>query len=167
LLGLSDIAAAEQSALAGYGRDTNELYDWAWRAFENPPAVRVVPGDPMALGQYVGFAPATPDLLSGRWTLGDARIRFAAGCGQVVVRIRGPVGRVATVAIEGSTVQQSVTLNGTVQDVRLAIACSGEQASVKQVSTIIRIQSSTALLDIERAPWYGGVAVLEAWIEGP
>jgi 4-amino-4-deoxy-L-arabinose transferase-like glycosyltransferase len=167
LLGRSDIAAAEQVALAGYGRDTNELYDWAWRAFENPLALRVVPGDPLALGQFVGFAPATPDLPVGRWTLGDARIRFAAGCGQVVVQIRGPVGRLATVAIEGHDVQQSVTLNGTVQEVRLAVVCSGEQASVKRVSTTIRIQSPTALLDIERAPWYGGIAVLEARIEGP
>jgi hypothetical protein len=166
LLGLSDIAAAEQIALAGYGRDTNELYDWAWRAFEHPLALRVVPGDPLALGQYVGFAPATPDLPLGRWTLGDARIRLAAGCGQVVVQVRGPVGRVATVTIEGSTVQQSVTLNGTVQDVRLASPCSGDLASTERHSTIIRIHSPTALLDIERAPWYGGVAVLEARIEG-
>jgi hypothetical protein len=167
LLGRSDIAIAEQVALAGYGRDTNELYDWAWRTFEHPLALRVVPGDPLALGQYVGFAPATPDLPVGRWTLGDARIRFAAGCGQVIVRVRGPVGRLATVAIEGSSMQQSVTLNGTVQDLRLASACSGEQASTERHSTIIRIHSPTALLDIEQAPWYGGVAVLEARIEGP
>jgi hypothetical protein len=166
LLGLNSIVAAEQVALAGYGRDTNELYDWAWRTFEHPLVMRIVPGDPLALGQFVGFAPATPDLPSGRWTLGDARIRFAAGCGQVVVRVRGPVGRLATVAIEGSSVQQFVTLDGTVQDVRLASACSGEQARVERHSTTIRIQSPTALLDIERAPWYGGVAVLEARIEG-
>jgi hypothetical protein len=60
-----------------------------------------------------------------------------------------------------------VTLNGTDQDLRLASTCSGEQASTERVSTTIRIQSPTALLDIERAPWYGGVAVLEARIEGP
>jgi|GEM_PF-731650 len=180
LLGRADIAAAEQVALAGYGRDNNEVYDWAWRSFDDLPSMRVVPGDPIALGQYVGFAPATPNLPTGRWTLGDARIRLADGCGQVVIRVRGPVGRNIALTLEGRDVQQSFTLNGTEQELHIAIACSSEPAIIPQrtaqpalvrttsnerLSNIIRIQSPTSLLDIEQAPWYTGVAVIEARIE--
>lgn len=174
LLGQPEVAAEQQRALAGYGRDNNELYDWAWRSFDDPPLVRVVPGDPQTLGQYVGFAPSTGDLPDGRWTLRNAQIRLANACGQLIMRVRGPQGRVITIGVEGSGAAPLVntfTLDGTEQELQVALACSTQQTNspdpVKRSVTTVSIDSATSLLDIETAPWYVGVAVLDAHIEAP
>jgi hypothetical protein len=180
LLKMPEIARREQAALAGYGRDNNEIYQWAWAAFDDPLAPVVVPGDPTVLGQYVGFAPATPDLPAGRWTLDEARVRLADGCGVVLARVRGPTGRRVQIDVEGRTLPQEVVLIGGEQIVRLVVPCSGSitptleptarptlQANplARRVATIVHFRSPTGVLYLEEAPWYVGVAVLGVGFE--
>lgn len=154
LLGRRDIAQNEQSALAGYGRDNNELALWAWEFFDDAPGTRVVPGDATQFGQYVGFAPATADLPHGRWTLGHARLRLAGSCAPISVLLHGPPGREVSLGVQGA-VARSFMLTGRQQQLML------EQSQTCQpgVPIIVEITSSTGLLDIETAPWMVGVAV--------
>ncbi|GAB4164789.1 MAG: hypothetical protein Fur005_25310 [Roseiflexaceae bacterium] len=178
LLNQPALARQQQAILAGYGRDSNEVYAWAWATFGDPPRMQVVPGDPSALGQYIGFAPATADLSQGRWTLGQARIRLADRCGDVVVRLRGPVGRVVTLTVAEHAITQKITLNGTEQELRLSRPCTtSPQASPaaaqlvaapgsnQQGTQTLAISSNTGLIDLEHDPWYGGVAIIEARID--
>jgi len=159
-LGRPDEARAALAAVASYDRDTNDLYRWAWDAFTTPAPLRLTPGDPLALGHYEGFAPATPDLPAGRWTLGGARLRLAGGCGALELRLRGPAGRLVSLSSEPPGAAQTVTLDGAEQLVRLPLdrlpGCAEGQPLV------VRIASPTGLLDLERAPWMVGVAVLDA-----
>jgi 4-amino-4-deoxy-L-arabinose transferase-like glycosyltransferase len=180
LLNLPDAARAEQMALVGYGREQNEVYSWAWRTFADPLPMRVVPGDPMAIGMFAGFAPVTPDLPSGRWTLAEARVRLAASCGTVVATVRGPAERIIEVALEGRTPQQIYTLTGSDQEIRIAIPCGTDQALTPRPlqqselvaseetwrnEAIFHIKSPTNLLYLDQAPWHVGVAVLEVRVE--
>ncbi len=75
LLGRPAVARAELAAIENYWRAGDDLYRWAWGHPLTPPLARVAPGDPLALGHYTGFAPATPDLPGGLW---DSRRRHAA-----------------------------------------------------------------------------------------
>lgn len=154
LLGRRDIAQNEQSALAGYGRDNNELALWAWEFFDDAPGTRVVPGDATQLGQYVGFAPATADLPHGRWTLGHARLRLAGSCAPISVLLHGPPGREVSLGVQGA-VARSFMLTGSQQQLVL----EPDQACQPGLPMIVEITSPTSLLDIETAPWMVGVAV--------
>jgi tetratricopeptide (TPR) repeat protein len=163
LLGLPEIARAEQAALAGYGRDNNELLFWSWGFFDDPPRASVVPGDPMALGQYEGFAPPTADLPSGRWTLGAARVRLQGSCDDLALRVRGPAARALMVEVEGAIVPQTTLLTGSDQEIRIPL--SSVPGCAERPPIVVRLRSATGLLDIERAPWMVGVALLEARVE--
>lgn len=149
-------AAGAQARLAGFGRDNNDLYHWAWGAAPTPPPAPLVPGDPAALGHYAGFAPATPDLPAGRWTMGEARLRLG-GCGEARLTLRGPAGRPVTLRAPGA--ERIVTLSGADDVVTLPTAaapCAPDEALV------VTISSPTSLLDLDEAPWMVGVAVLAA-----
>jgi hypothetical protein len=169
LLDQPELARQQQAILAGYGRDTNEVYAWAWATFGDPPRMQVVPGDPSALGHYTGFAPATTDLSQGRWTLEQARIRLADRCGDLVVRLRGPVGRLVTLTVAEQAITQQITLNGAEQELRLSRPCepAGSAAAGNGIpaALTIAISSHTGLIDLEQDPWYGGVAIIEAYID--
>ncbi|MEN9935787.1 MAG: hypothetical protein RLZZ387_2366 [Chloroflexota bacterium] len=156
-LGQPEVAARELAAIDAYWRVRDDLYQWAWRNAHGPPPTRVVPGDPATFGHYAGFAPATPDLPTGRWTLGDGRVRLAGGCTDAVLLLRGPAGRTAMLEREGGETV-TVALSGAEQEVRLT---AGDGCAARTES-VLRVRSITALLDLERAPWYAGVAVLEA-----
>jgi hypothetical protein len=175
------VAAQAQASLAGYGRDNNEVYSWAWATFDDPPRRHIVPGDPAALGQYTGFAPATPDLPAGRWTLGDARVRLAGGCGVLRVVLQGPPGRHVTIGVEQSSAPPTVQLTGERQEIQIGLACAPAQPAPGQApapelvagsdglqrpATVVQIASETGLLDLEQAPWAVGVAVLEVSMDG-
>lgn len=162
-LGRPEEARAALAAVAAYGRDTNDLYRWAWDAFSTPPPARLTPGDPLALGHYQGFAPATPDLPAGRWTLGQARVRLAGGCGALRLRLRGPAGRPVSLVSEPPGAALSLTLDGQDQTVRLPLAQVPGCAAGRPL--VLRISSPTGLLDLDRAPWMVGVAVTEAGVE--
>jgi hypothetical protein len=162
-LGAPEIAQAELAALDGYWRAGDDLHRWAWEHALAPPPARLVPGDPMALGHYAGFAPETFDLPAGRWTLGDGRVRLAGGCGDLVLRVRGPASRAATVEVEGWTPPQAVTLTGALQEIRVPLHTIRDCAYGPPI--VVRVRSATGLLDLERAPWYVGVAILEARVE--
>ncbi|MCU0493509.1 MAG: glycosyltransferase family 39 protein [Chloroflexaceae bacterium] len=156
-------AHAALEAIRGYGRDNNDLYTWAWDVMGLTPPRRVVPGDPVAFGHYVGFAPATFDLPEGRWTLGDARLRITGGCGVARLRLRGPAGRSVTVGLEQARFSQVLTTDGTVQEVILPLNTIFQCDEGLPVR--IAIRSATSLLDLERAPWMVGVAVLSVEYE--
>lgn len=157
-LGRVDEARAELAAIAGYGRDTNDLYGWAWGVFTTPPPMQVVPGDVLALGHFTGFAPATFDLARGRWTLGAAQVRLAGGCGVVTLRVRGPVGRRVMLDVFGGALQETMVLDGSVQVWRVSLA---GVPGCGQRPTVVGIRSDTGLLDVDRAPWAVGVAVFD------
>lgn len=147
-------AAAAQARIAGFGRDTNDFYWWAWSATPTPAPARLVPGDATAIGHFLGFAPASFDLPAGRWTLGTARLRLG-GCGDVHLLLRGPAGRPVTLRAAGQ--ERTLTLSGADQAVMLPAA-----ATPCTEALVVSIASPTSLLDLERAPWYTGVAVLAA-----
>ncbi|HEU5087703.1 MAG TPA: hypothetical protein VFT99_09665, partial [Roseiflexaceae bacterium] len=121
-------------------------------------------GDALALGRYEGFTPATPDLAQGRWTMGDGRVRVRGSCGDLVLWVRGPAGRALRVSVENGPGPQSFVLTGQEQDIRFSLA--GLPACSASPAIVVRLQSATSLLDIERAPWMGGVAVLQVRAEG-
>ncbi|HWQ14947.1 MAG TPA: glycosyltransferase family 39 protein [Roseiflexaceae bacterium] len=160
-LGAPAVARAELAAIDAYWRARDDLHRWAWDHALAPPPARLVPGDPAALGHYAGFAPQTFDLPAGRWTLGDGRVRLAGGCGELVLRVQGPRGRTATVEVEGATTH--VALTGAPQEIRLPLhSVPGCQDGPP---IVVRVRSATGLLDLERAPWYAGVAVIEARVQ--
>jgi hypothetical protein len=151
-------AAAAHAAISAFGRDTNDFYSWAWEATPTPAPARLVPGAADALGHFVGFAPATPDLVSGRWTMGEARVRLGgAGCDAVRLLLRGPAGREVT--LRSGEVSQTVVLSGIEQTATLALDRS---ICEPQAPLVVRITSARGLLDLEAAPWNVGVAVLSA-----
>jgi hypothetical protein len=156
LRGDAAAAAAAQARIAGFGRDTNDLYHWAWSAAPTPPPVRLVPGDSAALGHYVGFAPATFDLPAGRWTLGEARLRLG-GCGAARLLLRGPAGRAVTLRAPG--LEQTLTLSGAADEVVLPVAAL---PCASDAPLVVTISSPIGLLDLDEAPWMVGVAVLAA-----
>ncbi len=160
--GNTDLASAAQAAIASYGRDTNDVYRYTWGNPLTPPPTRIIPGAPDALGHYQGFAPATPDLSQGRWTLGKGSVRVEPTCGSILLRLRGPAGRVIHLAAEPLGVRQTLTLDGGEQVVRLTKPTTSP-CSVSE-ATIVRIESATSLLDIDQAPWMTGVAVLEVTV---
>ncbi len=162
-LGVPDEALAGLTAIDGYWRAGNDLLEWAWNTRRDAVPDRVVPGDPMALGWYAGFAPATPDLSSGRWTLGEGRVRVRGGCGAVIVRLHGPAGRRVNVSVDDWAVRNQIVLTGEPQDVRLAPDSIRECEFSPEL--VVRIASATSLVDLEEAPWYAGVAVHEVWVE--
>lgn len=147
-------AADAHTRIAGFGRDTNDFYAWAWQAAPTPAPARLVPGDAAAIGHFVGFAPATFDLPEGRWTLGTAKVRLG-GCGAVRLALRGPAGRPVT--LRAADVERTLALSGATETVELPLNSHPCDPSAPLVVTI---QSRTGLLDLERAPWYVGVAVL-------
>lgn len=155
-------AQAALAAIDSYGRDNNDLYLWAWRAARTPPPAQVVPGSPMALGHFEGFAPATFDLEQGRWTLGNGRLRLAGSCGMLHMQLRGPAGRAASIGIEDAGIQQRVVLSGEAQTVILPLHGIRECAPAPPL--IVHVESATSVLDLERAPWAVGVAVLEIFV---
>lgn len=158
-----DEARAAMQAIDGYWRSGNDLLEWAWTALLVGTPPRVVPGDPSAIGLYAGFAPATPDLTVGRWTLGDGRVRVRGGCGALVINLYGPVGRVVQVTVDEGGIQEQVTLNGAPQEVRLPVASVRDCEYGPPLT--VRLRSATSLLDLEAAPWYVGVAVREVRAE--
>ncbi|PDW03726.1 glycosyltransferase family 39 protein [Candidatus Viridilinea mediisalina] len=155
---LGDQAAAEaaHNEIIEFGRDTNDFYTWAWSATPTPPDARVIPGATAALGHFVGFAPITPDLTEGRWTLGSAQVRVGgSGCNELQVDLRGPAGRPVT--LEAVGVIQTVTLSGSEQRLILPL---GAGACLPDQPLVLSITSPRSLLDLEAAPWNVGVAVL-------
>ncbi|NWF79969.1 MAG: glycosyltransferase family 39 protein [Chloroflexi bacterium] len=149
-------AAAAQARIASFGRDTNDFYWWAWNATPTAAPTRLVPGDATAIGHFLGFAPASFDLPAGRWTLGTAWLRLG-GCGEARLLLRGPAGRPVSLRAAGQ--ERTLTLSGADQWVALP---SDAQACDPARPLVVSIQSPTGLLDLERAPWYTGVAVLAA-----
>lgn len=158
-----DEARMAMEAIDGYWRSGNDLLEWAWTALLVGTPPRVIPGDPSAIGLYAGFAPATPDLPAGRWTLGDGRVRVRGGCGDLVVNLSGPAGRVVQVTVDEGGIQEQVTLTGAPQEVRLPSASVRDCEYGPPVT--VRLRSATSLLDLETAPWYVGVAVREVRAE--
>ncbi|HEU4322470.1 MAG TPA: glycosyltransferase family 39 protein [Roseiflexaceae bacterium] len=158
-LGRPEEARDALATIASYDRDTNDLYEWAWVAFTSPPSARLTPGDPLALGHFAGFAPASFDLPAGRWTLGEARLRLSGACEAVELRLRGPAGRTVQVGTEPALGEASLPLDGGEQLLRLPLAARPNCASAPLT---LRITSPTGLLDLERAPWVVGVAVIGA-----
>ncbi|GAB4201376.1 MAG: hypothetical protein OHK0022_23360 [Roseiflexaceae bacterium] len=158
-LGRPEEAQAALAAIDSYDRDTNDLYQWAWGAFTTPPPTRVVPGDPLALGHFTGFAPATPDLPTGRWTLGTAQLRLGGACTAVELRLRGPAGRTVRVSTAPPLGDASLTLDGSEQLLRLPLAA---RPDCQSAPLAVQLDSPTSLLDLERAPWMTGVAVIGA-----
>lgn len=163
-LGRPETARAELAAIDDYWRAGNDLYRWAWEAAVGAPPAAVIPGAPESLGHYDGFAPATFDLPAGRWTLGDGRVRLAPTCGEVALALRGPAGRAVDIELDGGPRLTRVVLSGAEQRLRLALG--GVPGCEQMDATVLRLRSDTGLLDLERAPWYVGVAVLEARAEG-
>nr|WP_044201292.1 glycosyltransferase family 39 protein [Oscillochloris trichoides] len=158
--GDTQTAQAELAEINGYWRAGNDLYRWAWDTVEREPPQRVIPGDPMMLGYYRGFAPATFDLPEGAWTLGVAEVRLRSTCGDAVAQLRGVAGQVAELHVEGSPQPPTrIVLDGNQQEVRVSLAdlpgCEQGEAVTMQIS------SPTHLLDLARAPWYVGVAVMQ------
>ena len=158
-LGRPDEAQDALAAIVSYDRDTNDLYEWAWGTFATPPPARLTPGDPLALGHFAGFAPASFDLPAGRWTLGEGRLRLSGACETVELRLRGPAGRSVQIRSEPALGEASLTLDGSEQLLRLPLTPRPDCASAPLT---LRIASPTGLLDLERAPWMVGVAVLGA-----
>ncbi|MBC8159675.1 MAG: glycosyltransferase family 39 protein [Roseiflexaceae bacterium] len=150
-------AQAELDQIAGYGRDTNDLYQFLWRNPLNPPPPQLTPGEVAALGHVTGFAPATADLPAGRWTLGEAALRLAPGCGPIELQLRGPPGRVVTLQIING-LRMEVVLEGGVQRVSIA----QPDANCGQQPVVLTVSSATSLLDRTAAPWMTGVAIIEA-----
>jgi len=159
LLGMPDEAATGLAAIDGYWRTGNDLLEWAWNAQHTSAPSRVIPGDPAALGFYAGFAPATPDLTVGRWTLGEGRVRVCGGCGQLEVRMHGPTGRVVDISLDDWNIRERVTLTGAPQEVHISL--SGIRECEYNPELTVRFTSATGLLDLETAPWYGGVAITD------
>ena len=156
-------AAAALRAIDGYWRTGNDLLEWAWNIQQGVAPDRIIPGDPAALGFYAGFAPATPDLTVGRWTLGEGRVRVRGGCGQLEVRMHGPTGRVVDISLDDWNIHERVTLTGAPQEVHLSL--SGIRECEYNPELTVRFTSATGLLDLETAPWYVGVAVREVRVE--
>jgi hypothetical protein len=156
-------AIEEFAAFDGYWRARDDLFQWAWRHPIAPPAARLVPGAPAALGHFAGFAPATEDLPQGRWTLGDGRMRVAGSCGELVLNLRGPAGRAISVTVEDWIAPAPVALTGQAQELRIPLGTI--RGCEYEPPLVVRVRSATSLLDLERAPWYVGVAVLEARVE--
>ncbi len=163
LLGEPNVAQREWQAIRDYGRDNNDIYSWAWDALHAQPTARTVPGDPAALGLWAGFAPSTDDLTQGRWTLGDGQIRVQASCNTLHLRLRGPAGRVAHVSVEEGDIRQNVTLTGQEQEIALPLQSIRDCEYHRPIT--VQVQSDTSLLDLDRAPWAVGVAVLDVWTE--
>jgi 4-amino-4-deoxy-L-arabinose transferase-like glycosyltransferase len=157
LRGDAPAAEAAYTKVAGFGRDTNDFHSWAWGRVITPPPARAVPGSAAALGHFVGFAPATPDLPAGRWSLGDARLRLG-GCGDVRLLLRGPAGRDVTAS--AGDVERTLTLTG--GDDELLLPLDEAAPCGPGAAQAVTISSATSLLDLEAAPWYTGVAVLAA-----
>jgi hypothetical protein len=162
-LGRPAQANDEFAAFDAYWRARDDLFQWAWRHPVAPPPARVTPGEPAALGHFAGFAPATEDLPQGRWTLGDGQVRLAGGCGELIVIVRGPAGRTATIAVEDWIAPAPLAFSGQVQEVRIPLGAIRDCEF--EPPLVVRVRSATGLLDLERAPWYVGVAVLEARVE--
>jgi 4-amino-4-deoxy-L-arabinose transferase-like glycosyltransferase len=151
-------AQAAHRRIIEFGRDTNDFYNWAWQATPTAPPARLFPGDAGALGHFVGFAPATPDLAVGRWTLGEARLRLGgSGCDSVGIILLGPAGR--SVTLRSGQVSQTVVLSGVQQTATLALDRS---VCDPQAPLVVSLSSPRSLLDLEAAPWNVGVAVLAA-----
>lgn len=161
-LEMPDEAAAGLAAIDDYWRSGNDLLEWAWNTRRGVAPDHVIPGDPTALGLYAGFAPATPDLAVGRWTLGEGRVRVRGGCGALVVRLHGPTGRAVDISIDDWGIRERAIMTGEAQEVRLAL--SGIRGCESDPELTVRIVSETGLLDLEQAPWYAGVAVQEVRI---
>ncbi|WP_129629782.1 ArnT family glycosyltransferase [Candidatus Oscillochloris fontis] len=158
--GDTQAAEAELAAINAYWRAGNDLYRWAWEHVEAAPPQRVIPGDPMMLGFYRGFAPASFDLERGAWTLGKAEVRLRTTCGAAVAQLRGVAGQVAELHVQGSPQPpMRIVLDGSEQEVQVSLAdlpgCERGEAVTVQIS------SPTHLLDLARAPWYVGVAVTQ------
>jgi hypothetical protein len=79
------------------------------------------------------------------------------------LKLRGPAGRVTHVSVEQGDIRQNVTLSGPEQVVTLPLQSIRDCESHRPIA--VRVQSDTALLDLDRAPWAVGVAVLEVWTE--
>ncbi len=162
---LSDAETA-QDALATidrYGRDSNDIYRWAWYTARTGPPPQVVPGKPLALGHYEGFAPATFDLPQGRWTLGQGRVRLRGSCGTLRLRLFGPIGREVEIWIADQPLRERVLMNNEPQTLELPLDGIAECATAPPL--VVHLCSRTALLDLERAPWMVGVALIEAAID--
>ncbi|MBX0328212.1 glycosyltransferase family 39 protein [Oscillochloris sp. ZM17-4] len=145
LLDRPEVAQDELAAINAYWRAGDDLYRWAWGRLGTPPPARVVPGDPMSLGHYAGFAPATPDLPQGLWTLGAGELRLRGGCGDLALHLRGTAGQTATVSAEGWLTPQAVALTGEDQEIRWPM--SGVPGCAAGGAIIVRVRSPTRLLE--------------------
>lgn len=155
-------AATALRAIDDYWRSGNDLLEWAWDAQHMSAPSRVIPGDPATLGFYAGFAPATPDLTAGRWTLGEGRVRVSGGCGQLEVRMHGPTGRMVDISLDDWNIHERITLTGAPQKVHISLAGIRECAYNPELT--VRFTSATGLIDLETAPWYGGVAITDVQV---
>lgn len=159
-LHLPSEAYAGMAAINDYWRVGNDVFEWAWQAYQQSTIPnRVIPGDPMSLGLYAGFAPVTPDLDRGLWTLGSARVKLRGTCGNLVVRFRAPAGRVVSFNIEQLDHRRDIVADGTVQEVSFSLANIAACEASPPVT--VYIISPISLLDIDYAPWYTGVAIYE------
>lgn len=163
LLGDAETAREALAMIDRYGRDNNDIYRWAWHTARTAPPPQVVPGNPLALGHFEGFAPATFDLPQGRWTLGHGRVRLRGSCGTLRLRLFGPIGREAEIWIADQPLRERVLMNNEPQTLELPL--DDIAACAREPPLVVHLRSRTGLLDLERAPWMVGVALIEAVVE--
>lgn len=95
--------------------------------------------------------------------MGEGGVRVRGGCGALAVQLRGPSGRRVDISIDDWGIRERMTMTGEQQEVRLTL--SGIRECEFGPELTVRIVSETGLLDLERAPWYTGVAVYEVRVE--
>ena len=73
--------------------------------------------------------------------------------------MHGPAGRVVDISLDDWNIHERVTLTGAPQEVRISL--SGIRECKYNPELTVRLTSATGLLDLEAAPWYGGVAITD------
>ncbi|MDW8144810.1 MAG: hypothetical protein RMJ48_00685 [Roseiflexaceae bacterium] len=73
--------------------------------------------------------------------------------------MHGPAGRAVDISIDDWGIRERAIMTGEAQEVRLALASIRGCESGPELT--VRIVSDISLLDLEKAPWYAGVAVQE------
>ncbi|MCG8353910.1 MAG: hypothetical protein MI924_39600 [Chloroflexales bacterium] len=80
-------------------------------------------------------------------------------CADLTLRLRGPAEQKANVWAAGTPISQEVALDGCVQTITLPLGDIDKCADGSPL--VVYIASTTALLDIDLAPWNVDVAMLE------
>lgn len=73
--------------------------------------------------------------------------------------MHGPAGRMVDISLDDRNIHERITLTGAPQKVHISLAGIRECAYNPELT--VRFTSTTGLIDLETAPWYGGVAITE------